>query len=307
MRKMGLLLLCFGLLLTLYYARAYATTCVEFCGALHGEIVSGTADSPHRYRILAAFAVETIFHPRTDLNVAISYIAAHALALPAMLITLFLWFRRWVTEIAALAGVLLIAAYSPIMFAVYGIALYNPLEVILLCGGLLWLLNRRDGVVFAALIALATLNRETGVLLVLAYGAVHLSRWRERPFQIKLLLYGALWAGIYLGLRLWRGAAPDMVSLQGGLNANLGDAWVSSEALINNAVLIPVWLAAWQGFRHAPRDLRRIALVGVPYLLLLIPFALWNETRLLLPLFALWLPLALIGFAPTAALPRKSA
>jgi len=39
--------------------------------------------------------------------------------------------------------------------------------------------------------------------------------------------------------------------------------------------------------------LKRLALVGVPYLGLLAVFALWNETRLLLPLFALWMPLTL--------------
>lgn len=33
---------------------------------------------------------------------------------------------------------------------------------------------------------------------------------------------------------------------------------------------------------------------GVPYVLLLLVFALWNETRLLLPLFVFWLPLALL-------------
>jgi hypothetical protein len=36
---------------------------------------------------------------------------------------------------------------------------------------------------------------------------------------------------------------------------------------------------------------RRAWWVGLAYMALLIPFALWNEVRLLLPLFVLWGPM----------------
>jgi hypothetical protein len=306
MWKIALLLVCIGLLMTQYYAISYGRTCIEFCGDLHRSIIDGTGVSPHRYRVLSSFAVEAIFHPQSNFDVWLGYIIMHDIALPAMLIAMYAWFRKWLTEMAALAGALLVAAYSPIMFDVYGISLNNPLEVIFMCIGLLWLLAKRDGVFFGALIALATLNRETGVLLVLAYAAVNLPRWRERRVQIKFVIYGAVWAAVYMGLRLWLGRAPDMITLQETVTANLSPGWVREQALINNSFLIPVWIAACLGIPRTPRALRRVALIGIPYLLLLIPFSLWNETRLLLPLFTLWLPLALIGFSPNALLPREA-
>jgi hypothetical protein len=287
-----LIVLSLGLTATLYYGRVLAAC--DPCADYHRAIVAGTADSPHRYRILAPLVVQAVFSPRTDVDVLIAYMNAHALVLPLMLGCLLVYWRRWIGGVGALLGVVGVVAYSPIMFEVYGISLYNVLEVCLLCAGLLWLLSGRAGVVFAALVALATINRETAVLLPLAYAALHLDKWRQPKVVLQAAGYLAVWAGVYGGLRVWLGPAPDQITVARIFAANLGGGWNTSQAVINNLIVLPVWIAAAMNWRSAPRQLQRIALVGVPYVLLLLVFALWNETRLLLPLFVFWLPLALL-------------
>lgn len=292
-RIVALIVVAFGFLAAIYYARSVFPGCLEFCGNLHRETVAATAVSPHRYRVLAPGLIEFLFHPVSDTEIAVAYSVAHALIIPAMFGALWLWFRRWTSDISALVGILVVAAYSPIMFRVYGISLNNPLEVLFLVAGLFLLLNKRDGLAFAALVVVATLNRETGILLPIAYAALNYTRWRDWRVVMKLLVFGGLWACIFVGLRVILGAAPDMITIEQIARANLGGGWNTSEALLNNAFLIPIWFAALVGWRSAPAPLKRLSLAGLPYLGLLAVFALWDETRLLLPLIVLWMPLAL--------------
>jgi len=329
------LILSMGLLMALYYARQTYPSCLESCAAYHQAIIAGTADSPHRYRVLAPFAVQAAFAPTSAGSIGVAYVTAHMITLPTMLLMMFVWFKRWVGGSAALVGVLFVAAYSPIMFGVgaYGISLYTPVEVIFLIAGLMWLTSGRGGVVFGVIVALATLNRETAILLVIAYGVLRvfvspssrkdaspptskdalvptpettphpqpaktphpqpLSQKQERGDKKLLAIYAVVWAVIFVGVRVWRGAAPDQVTAAAIFAANFGGGWVTTEAMINHGVLIPLWLLAIVGLRQSTPTMKKIALIGVPYVALLGVFAMWNETRLLLPLMVVWMPLAL--------------
>lgn len=285
------LLVCLGLMTTLYYAQAFAT-CTP-CAEWHRQTVAGEYLSPHQYRVLAPFLVQAVFNPQTDSAIRTGYVLMHAVALPAMLGALYLYWKRWAGELAALAGVLFVVAYSPLMFAIYGLSLNNPLEIIILCSGLLWLLSGRAGVVFAALVVVGTLNRETALLLPLAYAALHLSEWKRPRVLVQAFSFFALWAVVFVGVRLIIGPVPDQIAVADVWKANTSSPWHMTNALINLGVTVPVWILAALDWKTAPARLKRLALVGVPYLGLLMAFALWNETRLLLPLFALWMPLAL--------------
>ena len=280
-----------GLMTTYYYMSAFMH-CLP-CAEWHRQTIAGEYLNPHQYRVLAPFLVQAIFQPQTDAAIRTAYVLAHAVALPAMLGALYLYWKRWVSDVAALAGVLFIAAYSPLMFAVYGLSLNNPLEIILLCAGLLWLLSGRAGVVFAALVVVGTLNRETALLLPLAYAALHLPEWKRPRVLVQAFSFFALWAVVFGGVRLVIGPVPDQIAVADVWKANTSSPWHMTNALINLGVTVPVWILAALDWKTAPARLKRLALVGLPYLGLLMAFALWNETRLLLPLFALWMPLAL--------------
>ena len=285
------LLVCLGLMATLYYASAFAA-CTP-CADWHRQTIAGEYLSPHQYRVLASFLVQAVFNPQTDTAIRTSYVLAHAVALPALFAALYLYWRRWVSDVTALAGVLFVVAYSPLMFSIYGLSLNNPLEIIILCSGLLWLLSGRAGIVFAGLIVVGTLNRETALLLPLAYAALRLPDWKRARVLVQVAAYFALWAAVYGGLRLLIGPVPDQIAVADVWKANTSSPWHMTNALINLGVTVPVWILAALGWKAAPVRLKRLALVGVPYLALLTVFALWNETRLLLPLFTLWMPFSL--------------
>lgn len=280
-----------GLMATLYYGAAFAPC--DPCAGWHRAILAGTMDSPHRYRVLAPFLVQTLFNPQDDRAIMSAYVLAHALTLPAMFAALYLYWRRWVSQGAALAGVLFIAAYSPLMFAIYGISLNNPLEVITLSAGLLWLLSGRDGLPFAALVVVGALNRETAVMLPIAYVCLRWRNTRRLPLFLRGGGYFLLWGAVFIGLRVALGSAPDQITVADVFKANTSSPWHMTNAAINLGVTVPVWILAALGVRGSDARLRRLALTGVPYLGLLVVFALWNETRLLLPLFLLWMPFAL--------------
>lgn len=89
------------------------------------------------------------------------------------------------------------------------------------------------------------------------------------------------------------GPAPDQITVAQVFAANTSSVWHMTNAIINLGVTVPVWIAVVMGWKGAPARLKALALVGVPYAGLYAVFGLWNETRLLLPLFLLWMPLAL--------------
>ena len=284
-------LICLGLMMAVYYLNAFRTC--QPCAEWHRQTIAGEYLSPHQYRVLAPFLVQAVFNPQTDSAIRTGYVLAHAAALPVMLGALYLYWKRWVSELAALVGVLFVVAYSPLMFAVYGLSLNNPLEIIILYSGLLWLLSGRAGVVFAALVVVGTLNRETALLLPLAYIALHLSEWKQPRVLVQAFSFFALWAAVFVGVRLIIGPVPDQITVAQVFAANTSSPWHMSQAAVNHGVLVALWALVAVGVRGADRRLQRLALIGLPYLGLLAVFALWNETRLLLPLFALWMPLAL--------------
>ena len=282
---------CVGLMMTYYYMSAFRTC--EPCAEWHRQTIAGEYLSPHQYRVLAPFLVQAVFNPQTDTAIRTGYVLAHAVALPAMLAAMYLYWRRWVSDVAALAGVLFIAAYSPLMFAIYGLSLNNPLEVILLCAGLLWLLSGRDGIVFAVIVAIGTLNRETALILPMAYVCLRWRDTRRLPLFLRAGGYFLTWAAVFVGVRLIIGHVPDQITVADVFKANTSSPWHMTNAAINLGVTIPVWILAALGVRGADARLGAVALAGLPYAALFAVFGLWNETRLLLPLFTLWMPFTL--------------
>jgi hypothetical protein len=269
------------------YAQTIGAQCQQYCAEMLNSILDGTAASPYRYRPLSAWLTS----PFASAGVPIAYSIAHALALPAMFVMLYAWLRQWMDEKTALIGVLLTAAFMPLMIQVWGIALYAPLEVVFLCAALLLLVRKPPywRPAYVLLTAIATLNRETAVLLPLALIVTEDLRQEWRTGLLALLV----WASVFAGLRLWLGAAPDTLTVAETWALNTGGGWYTIVAILKNAFFVPLWILAVIHAHRAPAPLQRLALVGLPYLALCLVFALWHEVRLWLPLLVLWLPLAL--------------
>jgi hypothetical protein len=219
-------------------------------------------------------------HPQTDGAIAIAYAITHLIVMPLVIFAYYRALRRWLSPLAASFGIVVYIFYLPAMFRIYSIGIYSSVELGLLSLALWW---RRPGLIYALLIILATLNRETGILLVLAFAAIHLPRWRERRIQLWTIVYAALWLLVYAGLRLWLGTAPDLESLAQLLDKNL-HSWMLPEAISNHFYFLPMYLSVFLVWRKLAPEMRRLIIfVVLPYLALTAVFGGWNEVRLLMP------------------------
>lgn len=137
-------------------------------------------------------------------------------------------------------------------------------------------------VAYAALIVLASLNRETGLLLVFCYAAF----FPRRYGQIALL--ALVWAAVTGALHLVLGDAPHVLGVAGTLDYNLLNL---PDGSFTNALLIPLVIILGLAYRAAPPLLRRLVWVAGLYLVAIAVGAAWNEMfRLVLPIVPLLLP-----------------
>lgn len=283
----------FGLLTARYYV-ANIVLCDAWCVETHLAIIDGTAEAPYRYRILGAHLADLF-----PGDVVQKYTAAHILILPIMCFALYQWTRKATPgPLLAYVGLLLFLLYMPLFFEWYAISIYSSIEVILLA---LALLAPRPGIRYALLVVIASLNRETGGLfLVLIFFGWN---YGEIPLRRNLFwsgLYVVIWLAIFIGLRLVLGDAPYYSEIA---SRNTSDPRVTSEIILHNALLLPLWLLLFVGWSKGERPLRRAFIVmTLPYLVLLAFFAVWNEVRLWMPVFTVALPMIASAFTYLPAL-----
>jgi hypothetical protein len=136
----------------------------------------------------------------------------------------------------------------------------------------------------ARLVFVATLNRETTVLLpLLAW--LSTGRWRLATGLL------AIWTATYGGLRLYYGDVP--------LHLTLGEIWHANTVEYVGSFLLGLALFGWipvlalRGYRTAPPFVKRGAWVAIPYLAAIAVFGIWREFRLFLPLLPLAIPLVM--------------
>ncbi|MCC6905981.1 MAG: hypothetical protein IT326_09075 [Anaerolineae bacterium] len=279
---------------------------------LHRSIIDGTAFSPFRYRVLVPFSAELLIQllrsitgEREAFRFAYLFIEGGAIAFS--LLMLYLLIRQWFTREAALAGALLTAALIPAALRDHAYQPWSFLEFGLLALALALLVRKRYAL-FVLVTALMTLNRETGLLAPLAFtvtmfppGLILRRRVpRLRPAVWWLSGAWLAWLVIFTGLRLIRGAAPLIDSIETILAANLDPA-NTSRLLINNLLVFGLaWIFALAGLRRAPGFLRRVAWIALPYAGLVLVFNRWWEVRLWMTLYPLVIPLALSALSETS-------
>ena len=263
------------------YLQIVAGGCVSSCAQVYREVIAGTALSPYRYRVLSFLFVDLLGgNPQLDGAISMAFLAGYVLLFPAAFVAYYAALRRWLQPLGALLGVFVLLALLPVMMRVWGTSLYLVIELFLFSLALRWM---RPGWQYAVLVLIAALNRETGVLLVLAYGAVHLSQWREKRVMFWGLSYALIWAAVFVLLRVGRGAAPDEVTLAAAWSGNT-QTWHGIDALTYNLFFIPLYVSVFLSWRWLRLEVKRLfVLVALPYLILVAVFGFWNEVRLLIP------------------------
>lgn len=262
---------------------------------VHAAILNHSATAPERFRVLVPFVMEvpiqamarfTPYEKGFGRVFAVFYLVAIAGLLYSQYAYLTLYFH----EEHALVGALIAATTLPITLRNTYYAPFSLLEPTFFALALIWI-HQSQHVRLAALLVVATLNRETAIFIVLLYVV---ASPLDRSHLQRALGYFLIWATLFVGLRYAYGPAERYWDLATIWQGNTIDRDQVVIAMTNVALLFgALWVFAVLGVRRAPAFVRRTALVLPVYLITVLVWGIWVEVRLLQPLYPIVLPLAL--------------
>ncbi|MBI4397311.1 MAG: hypothetical protein HY548_09460 [Elusimicrobia bacterium] len=269
---------------------------IEARRELHAQVLHNTAPAPLQYRVLTCYAAEGIQRLGRALGFQDPFQASYLiLRWVFTFVAAFLLHRFLLIYLPlplALAGTVLALAWMPFTYINYYMQETDPLNMVFFLLGY-DLIRRRKDAAFAALLPVAMINRETPVLLPLAW---LLYRWDEEAVPATAAKFGAFCAlafGAYFGLRFVFGHHTAYAEFN-DLSLNLRSF---RSYLYFFLLFAPLVLPALNGLHRKPKFLRRLA-VFLPYFLVfhfVIPI--FQETRLFLPIFPIFIALAFTSFA----------
>jgi len=262
-----------GLSVGLAYMYMVAGQCPAWCADMHAGILSGSVEAPFRYRVMGAWVAEVFTG-----GVAIQYALAHLVIAPLAFMAVGAWLREFGDERHAVIGCMVLASVFLTAYRVWGIALYSLIEVGLLAAGLLYMRRRGADVGYVLLVLVAGINRETTAVLLVLVAAGSGRAWVPSALAM---------AAVFVGLRLALGDGTVGQSILSVWAQNLVPSRMLA-AVFNHLALVPFAVLAWMG--RSAVDARLAAVVCVPYVIIVMVFGFYDETRLWLPLLVLWLP-----------------
>ena len=257
---------------------------------LHNQIITGTAPSPYRYRILVPFAGEIL--TRTLLVILpmkaaflLSYAIYDLTVIFFLLAVLFLWLRTWFNMEQALIGVLFIAGTMPIALQDHYFQPWSLLEAGIFSAALL-AIHRKRYWCLAFLVAGASLNRETAIFIpitfLLTINFKSLLNTRSKKDWNPIFLFGGLlftWAAIYYGLRYFLGSTSHIETIEGLLARNTTKGGLFYTFVNGSLFLGGLWAFALLGFRYAPHFIKRVTIIIPFYVVTVLVWGVWQEVR----------------------------
>jgi hypothetical protein len=255
-------------------------------------VVAGTESAPGVYRVLVPFAIDGLARV-TGMSLTSAWYLSRLLVIFLAYCAIHAYLRTWFAPEASLTGVLITAATLPLTFTNSWPHPDHIPELALFTLGAMAIARRLDAV-FALALALAALNRETSVFLVVLYAVAE--PW-SRPRVIRLATFAAEWFVIYGGLRALRGLRHYEYWQAGRNLADLGllppafDPYYRAYAYFGVILFAPLLYFAMRAV-DAPAFARR-ALLAVPVVVTIcFMFSSIIETRIFTPLYPLVLPAA---------------
>ncbi|BAJ64957.1 hypothetical membrane protein [Anaerolinea thermophila UNI-1] len=290
----GVILLSLALALGYMYYLNIEKNTLDMRLDLHRQIVQGSAPSPYQYRVLVPFLAEGLFRVERlffpDYRAfALSYIVLNVGALFLWLWAGFRLLRVWYRTEYALIGTLFVAAVTPLTFYDHYFQPWSFWEAFFYILSLMLMAEGRWGWL-AGVVLLASLNRETAVLILPAFALTMLAG--ERLFNLRgwqwtragwLALYALLWGGVFLALRGLRPATQPVETLAQIWQFNIQPAHLFRAGVNWVLFLGGFWLMAFLAYRRAPLFLQRAGWVLVFHLPLILVWGYWQEVRMLLP------------------------
>lgn len=265
----------------------------------HALVLARDGDAPWTYRLLVphlAEGIRPVFEtagagPKQALELA--YLTWRFVFTASLLALFHRYLTAWLELPWVLTGTVLLAALQAPSYAYYWFQPDSTPDLVLWILAALLTISRRDAWLFP-LVSLGVLNRETVLFAVFIHGAI---RWggeaRSETITRCLGLVGT-WLVGFLVVRHYVGPAPwaGGSSPAGYLYANLTHPdWL----LYAGAFFGVLWLVPFFTWRSQPAELRRLALVLLPYLGLQLAFGRIREVRLLVPLALVLIPMAVLA------------
>jgi len=261
------------------------------------KVLDGSYGAPAIYRVLVPYSVKAASEA-TGISLGGTWLAMRLAWFFAAYLVLDRYLRTWFTPAAAVGGTLLVAATLPLTFTNSWAHPDHAAELALFTLGCLAVARKRD-ILFAVVLALAALNRETAGFLVLLYAAAAIGD----PRRVRMsLLFAVEFAVVFAGLRLWRGFehyeywqfAKNLVFLK--LLPEAYDPYYRSYAYFGLVIFAPLALAAMCGLRRAPAFARRALWVALPFVATGLTISSIIESRIFTPLYPLLLPAAVAAW-----------
>jgi hypothetical protein len=272
-----------SLALCVVYFYMLTQPCIRAEMVCVGSFDVAQLDAPYRYRVLPMLLQTVIAPNATPLVNVLVDTGVHGVGVALLLPALYAWFKRWLPRAQAVNGVLLFAVLMLVMFNNYVQFGSSIIEIVLITYALL--VVDRSLVAYAVLLVLAALTRETSVVLVAVYAAWHgRDGWKATG---GLFL---LWAAITAGVHVHMGAAPHVLGWRGTWEYNVKTLF---DAILLNLPLLPLAVLAFQRYKSSRVLFKRFTWLSLLYIGAAVVGAAWSETRVLLPIFPLLIPMIL--------------
>lgn len=251
--------------------------CPHVSVEMASNIIDGTAGQPFAYRILTPYLL--LWLGGNGLALFIFHFIGRVLLFNLV----YAWIRHWKGS-GYLAICVLHIAISMTYQTWYN-SDYALTEAVLLTLAWLLIVKRLDNVLlFTLLIIVGVLNREmTGFLILLSWLAVNWKQWRT----------GLVYCGVALTTLLairFSVDAPSTYTIAKIWGYNT-DSWMTSGAILYNLMLLPFWIFLYTQRRKIDTEYHHLLLTLIPYVILLLTFAIWQEIRLWIPVWLALLPM----------------
>lgn len=278
---------------------------------LHDAIIEGNAPSPYQYRVLVPFTTQIIRKTLGGLgqNSTDAFRYAYALydfiAIAFSLFATYVYLRIWFRYEPALIGTLLLAILMPANFKYHYFQPWSLIEIGFFALGL-YAIHQRKKLTLISLVILATLNRETGIFIPMLYGLSLAFEYLQDKSSLKgnahrwllgLITLG-ISIGLLIGLRLIFGNLSHVVNLSDLFYRNIQPTNLRRTAIAFSLFLGAFWLLIFFGFPKAPRFVKASLAILPFYLLTYLVWGAWYETRVLMPLYPVLIPVGLSAIFP---------
>ncbi len=266
------------------------------CYKIDQQVLSNTAQSPYRYRVLAPALMSIGASPTNHWAWFSAGLTIHILCFVIIYASLYTWLRSQVGDVKSYIGLCIMALMMIFAFHRYYLTPTSMIEVALLC---LMLVTLQRWWLVVGLIILASFNRETGLLLIAVYSVY------RTPLELRRAgVLVVIWAVITAALHLTLGAAPHVLGLVGTLQANMARI---GQGIFINLLILPLWIMAVKGYRKSSStQYKRLAWVALIYMVAVAVGGMLDEVgRMALPAVVLVLPLVLENAPMFVPQPRQ--